>query len=274
MTPGLSWTAICAFALLGGGVVFNMLVLQDEAVTSAASKAQAARAAQKARSDRQRRLALDAAAAPPVLHLASSPKTRAEASRTPSAAPPPSAAMPSDRLSGVASRIARLAQESARLDTPLAEPGAGAASVEIVKAVQRELVRKGYDPGAQDGVPSLPTRAAILAFEWDHGLALSAEPTEALLQNILLDRRAPGLAGAGAQQRSRQAVQVIRTIQQSLVVLGYLQGGVDGHLGEATRRAIREFEMDNGLVPSGRISSPLVAKLARSAAAGRLSSAR
>lgn len=274
MNPGLSWMAICAFAILGSGVVFNMLVLQDEAVTSAAAKAQAARAAQKAKSDRLRRLAADAAATPPQLHLASSPKTRSEPPRAPMAPPPQPAPAPSDRLSGVASRIARLAQESARLDMPVAEPGAEAASIEIVRAVQRELGRKGYEPGAQDGVPSLMTRAAVMAFEWDHGLPLTAIPTEALLQNILLDRRAAGLAGAGSQQRSRQAVQIIRTIQQSLAVLGYLQGGVDGHLGEATRRAIREFEMDNGLVPSGRISSPLVAKLARSAAAGRLSSSR
>lgn len=274
MSPGLSWMAICAFALLGSGVVFNMLVLQDEAVTSAVTKAQAARAAQKAKSDRQRRLAVDDTAATPGLHLASSQKARNEPPRTSVAVAPPPASVPSDRLSAVASRIARLAQESARLDTPLAEPGSETASVEIVKTVQRELVRKGYDTGTQDGVPGLMTRAAIMAFEWDHGLALSAEPTEALLQNILLSRRAPGLAGAGAPQRSRQAAQVIRTIQQSLVVLGYLQGSVDGHLGDATQRAIREFEMDNGLVPSGRISPPLVGKLARSAAAGRLSTPR
>lgn len=272
MSPGQSWMAICTFAILASGVVLNMLVLQDEAVTSAAGKAHAARAAQRAKAERLRRLAVDEAAALPGLHLATTSRTRGEPAKAPQSAAP--GAVPSDRLSAVASRIARLAQESARLDAPVVEPGIETASVEVVKAVQRELVRKGYDTGTQDGVPGLMTRAAIMAFEWDHGLALSAEPSEALLQAVLLDHRPPGMAGAGAQQRSRQAVQIIRTIQQSLVALGYLQGSVDGHLGEVTRRAIREFEMDNGLVPSGRISSPLFAKLARAAASGRLSSTR
>jgi peptidoglycan hydrolase-like protein with peptidoglycan-binding domain len=278
MTPGQSWLAIGAFAFLSLGVVINMLVLQDEAVTSAAMKAQAARVDQKAKADRLKRLAVDDAAPVPGVQLTSLGASR-KTSRTGSGVPTPGdnsrvgSSEPSERLTAV-SRIARLAQESARLDTPLDEPGLPSAGSEINKAVQRELARKGYDPGTQDGVPGLMTRAAIMAFEWDHGLGLTAEPSEALLQQILIQQRTPGTAGTGAQQRSRQAVQVIRTIQQSLLVLGYLQGPVDGHLGDASQRAIREFEMDNGLVPSGRISSPLLAKLARAAASGRLSAVR
>ena len=278
MSPGQSWLAIGVFAFLSSGVVFNMLVLQDEAVSSAATRAQAARADQKAKADRLRRLAVEEATPIAGVQLASTASSR-KVGRTGAGPAPVDAARvattePSERLNAVASRIARLAQESARLDTPLAEPGSPAAGSEIIKAVQRELARKGYDPGTQDGVPGLMTRAAIMAFEWDYGLGLTGEPTETLLQQILIQQRTAGLAGAGAQQRSRQAVQIIRTIQQSLVVLGYLQGPVDGHLGDASQRAIREFEMDNGLVPSGRVSSPLLAKLARAAASGRLSSTR
>lgn len=279
MTPGQSWLAIGAFAFLSTGVVINMLVLQDEAVTSAAMRAQAARFDQKAKADRLKRLAVDHATPAPGVHLTSLASSRRTGRGNPAPTAPidssrAAAPEPSERLTAVASRIARLAQESARLDAPLDEPGAPSAGSEINKAVQRELARKSYDPGSQDGVPGLMTRAAIMAFEWDHGLPLTAEPTESLLQQILIQQRSAGLAGAGAQHRSRQAVQIIRTIQQSLLVLGYLQGPVDGHLGDASQRAIREFEMDNGLVPSGRVSSPLVAKLARAAASGRLSAAR
>jgi peptidoglycan hydrolase-like protein with peptidoglycan-binding domain len=46
---------------------------------------------------------------------------------------------------------------------------------------------------------------------------------------------------------------VIRTVQQRLAALGYRIGRVDGWLGEDTVKAIRDFEMDKGLVPKGRI---------------------
>jgi peptidoglycan hydrolase-like protein with peptidoglycan-binding domain len=59
---------------------------------------------------------------------------------------------------------------------------------------------------------------------------------------------------------------VIRTVQQRLAALGYRIGRADGWLGEDTVKAIRDFEMDKGLVPKGRISAELVARLSDAAA--------
>ena len=47
-------------------------------------------------------------------------------------------------------------------------------SVELTRAVQRELKAKGYETGVVDGVAGLVTRAAIMAYEADHGLTLTA----------------------------------------------------------------------------------------------------
>ncbi len=65
------------------------------------------------------------------------------------------------------------------------EPASGD-SIELTRAVQRELKAKGYETGAVDGVAGLVTRAAIMAYEADHGLTLTAEPRQALLQHIIL----------------------------------------------------------------------------------------
>ena len=50
---------------------------------------------------------------------------------------------------------------------------------------------------------------------------------------------------------------------RSLGRLGYQPGRADGRLTPETIRSIREFEMDNGLIPSGRVSADLVTALDR-----------
>jgi peptidoglycan hydrolase-like protein with peptidoglycan-binding domain len=55
-----------------------------------------------------------------------------------------------------------------------------------------------------------------------------------------------------------------------LSALGYQPGPVNGQLEADTVRAIREFELDKGLVPRGRISPELMAQLT-APAAGKVS---
>ena len=55
-------------------------------------------------------------------------------------------------------------------------------------------------------------------------------------------------------------------MQQWLAALGYQPGRIDGRPGEETVEAIRDFEMDKGLVPRGRVSAELVARLSEAAA--------
>lgn len=163
-------------------------------------------------------------------------------------------------------RIARFALDSARLDGVLDAPQ-DVASAKTVVAIQRELTTRGYGPLAGDGVMGLSTRAGIMAYEHDHGLALTGEASEGLLKRILLGGSAGIDFGAPGRTRpSAQAEQVIRMVQHWLAALGYLVGRIDGRLGDDTLKAIRDFEMDKGLVPKGRISAELVARLNEAAA--------
>lgn len=152
--------------------------------------------------------------------------------------------------------------------TPGHHAPVGAAG-EVTRAIQRELQARGYEAGQPDGVPGIATRAAIIAYESDHGLQLTAEPSEDLLREILL-------GGSGSRVSlptdapGPHAEQVIRQVQQALARLGYKPGRPDGRMGEGTVRAIRDFEGQQGLSQSGRVSAQLVARLFRLAGQGRV----
>lgn len=135
-----------------------------------------------------------------------------------------------------------------------------------VRGVQVELARRGYEPGSADGIAGLVTRAAVMAYEHDQGLPLTAEPSPEVLAHLRHGTSAPGVAiglDPGAPKPESYAEHVIRAVQKSLGQLGYLAAKPDGLVSDQTIRAIREFEMDSGLVPTGRISAPLIARLAK-----------
>lgn len=145
-----------------------------------------------------------------------------------------------------------------------------AQALELARAIQRELQARGYATGTDEGVVSLVTRAAIMAYEFDHGLALTAEPSEDLLRNIVLGAATADAPAIGPLKVGPYAEQVIRTTQQSLAGLNYRQIKVDGFMGEATVAVIRQFEREQGLRETGRISGELVATVAKLAALGKV----
>ncbi len=149
-------------------------------------------------------------------------------------------------------------------------PMPGTAALETARAVQRELSARGYVMGANDGAVSLVTRAAIMAYEADHGLGLTGEPSEALLQRIILGQATADAAGPVSAKIGPQADQVIRTAQQSLLALNYGPLKVDGFVGDATVQAILKFERAHGMPESGRVSGGLIMALAKLAALGHV----
>jgi peptidoglycan hydrolase-like protein with peptidoglycan-binding domain len=148
--------------------------------------------------------------------------------------------------------------------------GSNGDSIEVITAIQRELARLDYELGLPDGIASPATRAAIMAWEHDNRLPLTGEPTAAGLKAIILGVDASTAAQISAELQMRppsQAVrtqQLIRSVQQSLADLGY-SVGVSGEMGDDTARAIREFEQEQTLPQTGRISSMLVTRLASAA---------
>lgn len=168
--------------------------------------------------------------------------------------------------------LAAVAQEPA---APAAQPAPVAVDnspAGITRAVQRELQIRGYETGARDGVPGLMTRGAILAYEYDHGLPLTARPNQQLLKKILLGEGQATKARRAAATESAEAQDVIRSVQRSLARLGYKPGPANGRLTRDTERAIRAFEGDQSLPESGRVSGPLISRLARLSSEGKVAS--
>lgn len=167
------------------------------------------------------------------------------------------------------------AQAAPASRSPAAAPSRaeGETQPETVRAIQRELQSRGYETGGQDGVPGLVTRAAILAYEIDNGLPPTADPTDQLLRAIVLGSAGRDMSATAGDRRTH-VEHIVRTVQHSLAGLKYFNAKPDGRLGDDTRRAIREFEQDQGLRVTGRISGELVVRLAKAAVSGRLGHAK
>ena len=67
-----------------------------------------------------------------------------------------------------------------------------------------------------------------------------------------------------------EAADVIRSVQTSLLKAGYRPGRATGKLTPETMRAIRAFEADQALPETGRVSGPLVSRLARVSGEGKM----
>ncbi len=249
LTPFQSRMAVAVALLAAAAIATNILYLQDQTTTSSAARAKSEQVKVRAEADRVRRLALEPKEVP--------------------GAKPKSLVNMIVPMPAVEERAARFSPSAGQLDRA-AMPVSTEAEMrmpEIVKGIQQKLVQRGYEPGTPDGVTGVVTRAAIMAYEHDHGLAVTGEPSEVLLQHM----QGPGAAkqvnsqaAKSRPQRSGNAEQITRTVQQSLAQLGYFAGKIDGRAGDDTVRSIREYEMDAGLTPSGRVSAPLLIKLARS----------
>lgn len=129
----------------------------------------------------------------------------------------------------------------------------------LVQAIQRELGNKGYFPRRADGRLDVVTRAAILAFETDNKLPLTADPSDQLLQSLLL-----GAAVEVASDRQRIGAEVprlVRVVQHLLVKHGCGKPEKNGRIDGLTRAAIVRCQGKLALPTDGRISAKLVAKL-------------
>ena len=148
----------------------------------------------------------------------------------------------------------------------------GANPAETTRAIQTALQAKGYETGGTDGIAGPVTQAAILAYEVDNGLPLTAEPSDAVLARIKEGRR--GTTTSAGLAPGPKADTLIRSVQTALAKLGYRVGRADGRLGETTIAAIRAFEKQQSMPDTGRISGDLLTRLTRLSTPPRTAGAR
>lgn len=135
---------------------------------------------------------------------------------------------------------------------------------ELTKGIQRELGNIKYEPGQPDGVLGMVTRAAIFAYEYDNGLVLTGQPSEQLLSQLILGSSSmPTSAARPGKTMTGDGESLVRTVKQQLAALGYQTGVPGSALTPEFARAVREFETDQKLKVSGRISAPMMSRLLR-----------
>lgn len=266
MSPNGARTIAVVFVLLTGGVVANVAFMQDGANTRRAMRHKVDGATRKAEIERMRRLAereprLQLASLTMEAPLQRSASVAGLASPSEPVSPPenPATQRPAgvDRLSswgGQAQAVQAAIRQRAAVRTAM------------IKEIQVELGKRGYGPGPADGGAGLVTKAAILAFEHDQGLPETGEPNALVHQWLTNPKRAAqaGSVAPATAGRLRTTSPVARTIRQMLAAQGYFPAKSDGDLPTALTDAIMRFEMERGLVPSGRISGPLAAALSKS----------
>lgn len=149
------------------------------------------------------------------------------------------------------------------LPTAVAPP-ASVSRTDMIRAIQKGLTTQGYEPGSSDGIMGLMTRAAIMAYESDSGLALTAEPSEELMRRVELGSKAPPLPRKSAPEvKTVEAASLIRSVGAWLSALGYQVSKNETSMSPALVRAIRGFEASQKMPETGRISAALVARLSR-----------
>lgn len=126
----------------------------------------------------------------------------------------------------------------------------------LLVALQRELSRRGY---ASQGEAAAGLRLAVLAYEFDNGLPLTGEPTEALLKRVLFDlNQAP--RGAFAD-RAENNPKLVLDVQKRLLELGFFRGTLSGRMDIWTASGIKDFERYVGLALTGRLNETTLLQL-------------
>lgn len=147
------------------------------------------------------------------------------------------------------------------------------ASPALVRDIQLALLQKNIYLGPVDGVSGRMTRQAIADFEKAAGLPVTGNPSAKLLARLQMTT----IGTASQPQSESLPVEKPRAnetppaspavdndvarVQGALNRLGYGPLDVDGLMGAATAKAIRDFELNRGLPITGKISDRLIGVL-------------
>lgn len=136
------------------------------------------------------------------------------------------------------------------------EPQTGAPDA-LVARVQAGLIETGYFNGEADGHLTQGTREAIQVFEVENGLAVTGEPSVALLSAFGELKAAveaePEVAAAAsaAQPAGPRKITTVAEIQAALNRVGYGPLTVDGVMGPRTRTALDGFAASQQIASNG-----------------------
>ena len=133
-------------------------------------------------------------------------------------------------------------KEAVRTEKTVAETDAAK-----VRKCQEKLIGMGYLKDKADGILGLKTAAALQEYQRDQGLpetGILDEETQESLNREEREEYKRGDRGDG-----------VKRYQRRLSKAGYLTEDADGVFGEATEKAVKDFQKDNDITVTGRIDA-------------------
>jgi peptidoglycan hydrolase-like protein with peptidoglycan-binding domain len=120
-------------------------------------------------------------------------------------------------------------------------------------ALQQDLADAGYYKGEVDGVYGPETVEAVQALQKANGLPETGTMDKATEAALRAELEAAGAAAAQEEMASTAA------LQQTLKLAGYWDGPVDGVWSDELTDALKEFQTDLGVEPTGEVDAATVA---------------
>jgi peptidoglycan hydrolase-like protein with peptidoglycan-binding domain len=140
---------------------------------------------------------------------------------------------------------------------------AEAAVRDYTTALQKSLAEAGYYQGDVDGVYGPETVDAVESLQKAHGLPVTGAVDKATDAALRADLGAKGGAAA------KEAVVSTTAVQQTLKLAGYWDGPVDGEWTPALTDAVKTFQTELGVKPTGEVDAATVAALEKAIAAAQ-----
>ena len=129
---------------------------------------------------------------------------------------------------------------------------AQAAVAGYTSALQEALAEAGYYDGEIDGVYGPETVDAIQALQEAAGL-----PTTGAMDKATIAALEAELASEGSAQ-AQSAIAATAAVQQTLTLLGYWDGPVDGEWTDELTDAVKELQEDLGVEPTGEVDAETI----------------
>ena len=119
-------------------------------------------------------------------------------------------------------------------------------------ALQQDLAAAGYYAGAVDGVYGPVTVAAVEDLQKASGLPVTGTVDKATAEALQAELVA--LGGAAAQE----SVAATAAVQQTLKLVGFWDGPVDGMWTPALTEAVQAFQVELGVEPTGTVDAATI----------------
>jgi peptidoglycan hydrolase-like protein with peptidoglycan-binding domain len=132
---------------------------------------------------------------------------------------------------------------------------AQAAVHDYTSAIQQSLTDAGYYEGDVDGIYGPQTVEAVQALQEAHGLPVTGTVDKATDAALADDLRAKGAVGA------QQATASTAAVQQTLRLAGFWTGPVDGSWTPELTAALKSFQTELGVDPTGTVDAATIAAL-------------